>query len=88
MKRQGLRSTLLTLLAAVYLPLSLVTSIFGMNVKEINNGSPSFWYCVVVLGVLAVLTAAVYFGYRWWFRKRDARRAAERTEESKIYKLA
>lgn len=88
MKRQGLQSTLLTLLAAIYLPLSLVTSTFGMNVKEINGGSPPFWYCVVVLGLLAILTAAVYFGYRWFYRKRDARRAAERTEESKVYKIA
>ena len=29
----------LTLIAAVYLPLTLVTGIFGMNIKEINDGT-------------------------------------------------
>ena len=37
MKRQGRRATLLTLLALLavnYLPLTLVTGIFGINIKE------------------------------------------------------
>jgi len=88
MKRQSLQSTLLTLLAAIYFPLSLVTGIFGMNIKEIKGGGPPFWCCLVALGVLALATGTVYFGYRQLYRSSDARKAAERAEESKIYKLA
>jgi Mg2+ and Co2+ transporter CorA len=42
MKRQSRRATVLTLLAAFYLPLSLVTGIFGMNIKEFDDVKPSF----------------------------------------------
>lgn len=42
MKQQAERATLLTLLAVVYLPLTLVTGIFGMNIKETNQGTPTF----------------------------------------------
>ncbi|KAI6906629.1 hypothetical protein KC318_g5295 [Hortaea werneckii] len=38
------RATVLTFLACIYLPLSLVTGIFGMNIKEINGGAPSCFY--------------------------------------------
>jgi hypothetical protein len=47
------RATVLTLLACIYLPLSLVTGIFGMNIKEINGGTPSWWFCLVALAVIA-----------------------------------
>lgn len=36
-KRQAERATLLTLVAAVHLPLNLVSSIFGMNIREIDG---------------------------------------------------
>lgn len=36
-KQQAERATLLSLLAAVYLPLTLVTGIFGMNIADIDH---------------------------------------------------
>ena len=64
MKKQAARATLLTVLAAIYLPLSLVTGIFGMNIKEINNGVPSFWACILGVVVIGGLTASGIFGFR------------------------
>jgi Mg2+ and Co2+ transporter CorA len=40
--KQAEIATMLTLLAAVYLPLQLVTGIFGMNIAEINDGVPAW----------------------------------------------
>ena len=40
---QTRRSTALTTLAAIYSPLSLATGVFGMNIWEINQGSPRWW---------------------------------------------
>lgn len=64
MKQQARRATLLTILAVIYLPLTLVTGISGMNIKEINAGAPLAWACVVALIVIVGATAAGYFGYR------------------------
>lgn len=52
---QARRSTALTALAAVYLPLSLTTGIFGMNIWEINAGIPKWWAVVAIgIGLLVV----------------------------------
>ncbi|KAF2173430.1 hypothetical protein M409DRAFT_48409 [Zasmidium cellare ATCC 36951] len=56
------RSTTLTQLAAVYLPLSLATSIFGMNIKEINESPLSVWVVFVALAILAVGTVLLLLG--------------------------
>ncbi|CAK3909492.1 Magnesium transport, transmembrane region [Lecanosticta acicola] len=57
--KEARRSALLTQLATVYLPLSLVTSIFGMNVREISDPIPSIWVCVVTLVIVGGFTAAL-----------------------------
>ena len=54
--RRGAR---LTQLATIYVPLSFVTGIFGMNIKEINGSSLPAWTAVVALVVVAILTAAL-----------------------------
>ncbi|KAF2444033.1 hypothetical protein P171DRAFT_485501 [Karstenula rhodostoma CBS 690.94] len=53
-KKQAERSTMLTLLAAVYLPLTLATGIFGMNIQEINGATPRWWVVIVVTAVLFI----------------------------------
>jgi hypothetical protein len=57
-KKQAQRSTMLTLLAAIYLPLTLATGIFGMNIQEINGGAPRWWFVVVVTAILFVPSIA------------------------------
>jgi hypothetical protein len=58
-KVQAKRATALTALAAVYLPLSLATGVFGMNISEINGGIPKYW-AVLALG-LGLLVASLPF---------------------------
>lgn len=53
---QARRSTALTALAAIYLPLSLTTGVFGMNTLEIEKGVPKYW-AVLAMGIgLLVVT--------------------------------
>jgi hypothetical protein len=61
---QARRSAWLTQLASVYLPLSVVTGVFGMNLKEISEGPPRWWWAVVVLVVLVVGTVGVYYALK------------------------
>lgn len=54
--RQSRISTLLALLATVFLPASLVTGIFGMNLKELNDSGVHAWVCVVTAFVVGAVT--------------------------------
>ena len=79
-KQQTERATLLTLIAAVYLPLTLVTGIFGMNIKDIDDGKPSWRACGEVLAVVAACTIVFVFAYRYWRRWQRGRQERERLE--------
>jgi Mg2+ and Co2+ transporter CorA len=63
-KRHAHRGQLLTQLACFYLPLSLVTGIFGMNVREINGSPLSIWTSIVALLVISTVTATAFVIYR------------------------
>jgi len=56
--------TKLTKLAVIFVPLSFVTSVFSMNVKELNtaDGGPPVWSWAMTSVVTGVLT----FGFFWW----------------------
>jgi hypothetical protein len=79
-KTQTERATLLTLLAAVYLPLTLVTGIFGMNIKDISDGNPTWRHCGEVLAVTAACTIVFVLAYRQWRVWRRAQQEKERSE--------
>lgn len=66
MKRQSRRATFLTLLAAFYLPLTLVTGIFGMNIKEFDGeNAPPLYLCFEALFAVVAVTV-IFFGlYRY-----------------------
>ncbi|SMR63118.1 unnamed protein product [Zymoseptoria tritici ST99CH_3D1] len=91
-RKNSERSTQLTLLAAIYLPLTLATGVFGehsyhvglvrvlaydriilgMNIKEINGGTPRFWW-VLVLAVLLLIPSGIFITYILLTSKRDKR---------------
>jgi Mg2+ and Co2+ transporter CorA len=83
-KQQTERATLLTLLAAVYLPLTLVTGIFGMNIKDINDGNPDWRACGEVLAVVAACTIVFVAAYRRW---RVWRRGLEGRDQVEHFKI-
>jgi hypothetical protein len=62
---QAVRTVRLTQLAFVYIPLTFVTSIFGMNVRELNEPLLPLWVCIVTLFVVAVATAALFGSYKF-----------------------
>jgi Mg2+ and Co2+ transporter CorA len=83
MKQQAARTTLLTSLAVIYLPLQLITGIFGMNIQEITGDArPRWWAYLIALGVGGVLTFLVYLGVKWW-QWRDSLRKKRDGEKEK-----
>lgn len=65
MKTQSRRATLLTLLAAFYLPLTLVTGIFGMNIKEFDTAKPPFKLCFGAFFAVITVTLVCYGLFRY-----------------------
>jgi hypothetical protein len=63
--RQTTWTVALTVLAAVYLPMTLVTGIFGMNITEISSEAtaPNAWWAVGAWVVVASLTVAGILSY-------------------------
>jgi len=62
---QAERTAKLTQLAFVYIPLTFVTSIFGMNVRELVDPVPPVWVCIVTLVIVATATAAIFGSYKY-----------------------
>ena len=65
MKRQTEWMVALALLAAIYLPMTLVTGIFGMNISEINADEtlPSRWAALKTWGVVFGATVSCLLVY-------------------------
>lgn len=74
-KEQAQRGEMLTQLAFIYLPLSFVTGVFGMNVSEINGSPLSVWVVLVVLLITIACTGTILVGLSWrqWPGRRKVR---------------
>lgn len=77
------RSARLTQLATIYVPLSFVTGIFGMNVKEINGSALPLWVSVLTLVVVGIITAVTLGIMSWIPKLRMNYRIERKTAESK-----
>jgi Mg2+ and Co2+ transporter CorA len=70
--RQTKWTIALALLAALYLPMTLVTGIYGMDIKEISEDKGRPWWWVVVTWVLTMVITVGIFGqyafveWRWY----------------------
>jgi hypothetical protein len=56
----------LTKLASFFVPLAFVTSVFGMNVKELQENFPSIFVFVVAAVVISLATYATMFWSTMW----------------------
>jgi hypothetical protein len=64
-KEQARQGQMITRLAFLYVPLSFVTSVFGMNVKEINGSPLPMWVPVASFLVVSVCTLGIYVLWIW-----------------------
>lgn len=86
---QTRQSIFLSRLAAVYLPLSVATGVFGMNLREINGAMPRAWaFVVVLLGLLLLTAGPFYFGNQRAILKSGLERKLQnnRAEDNFVYK--
>ena len=64
-KEQAQQGQMTTRLAFLYVPLSFVTGIFGMNVKEINGSPLPMWVPVAAFLVVSACTLGILFLRKW-----------------------
>ena len=50
-----------TILAFIYVPINLATSVFGMNLQQLNQNGQNFWSFVVTAIVALLITGLVWF---------------------------
>jgi hypothetical protein len=79
--QQSLRATQLTILASIYVPLSFVTGIFGMNLKELNGSSLSIWVLFVAVVIAAIITAMIL-----WILLEQPKHKEKEKEDNKNHK--
>lgn len=70
---QGIRGQRLTFLAFLYIPLTFVTGVFGMNIYEINGSPLSVWVPATVLAITLLLTGLIFMAYATWEKYRQRR---------------
>ena len=82
MKKQTTWTMVLTVLAAIYLPMTLVTGIFGMNITEISTDAttPNAWWAFGTWAVVFAVTLGgilVYVATRKWKAREKRKRKAD-----------
>ena len=82
--QQSLRTTQLTVLASIYVPLSFVTGIFGMNMKEFNGSKLSIWVFVVTIVVAVMVTAVIFCVLQMRSKQKDIVKVDRKGEVDKV----
>lgn len=77
---QSQRASRLTTLAFIYVPLSFVTGVFGMNVQQINHTGLNIWVCFVTIVGVVIVTIPIFLAVKFYEDKKDARRKAVDSE--------
>jgi hypothetical protein len=81
--QQSLRATQLTILASIYVPLSFVTGIFGMNLKELNGSSLPIWVFFVGVVIATIVTAIIFLGLQVHSKKDENKGNGKKPSEHK-----
>jgi Mg2+ and Co2+ transporter CorA len=71
---QARRGSQLTFLAFIYVPLSFVTGIFGMNIQQINGSGLNIWVCFVALVPVIFVTVLVFLAVKLYGSRKGARK--------------
>ena len=80
--QQALRATQLTILASIYVPLSFVTGVFGMNLKQLNGSGLSIWVFFVGIVIATIVTAVIFLGLQVHSKQKGSRRDAKKANDT------
>ena len=91
---QGVNNLLVTVLAFIYVPLNLATSIFGMNIQQLNQNGQNIWVFFTTAIVALVLTGGswlcsklTYEAIAWYKERASAKEANDEEEKRREYGL-
>jgi hypothetical protein len=81
---QAQRASRLTVLAFIYVPLSFVTGIFGMNIQQINGSGLSIWVCFVAVAAAVFVTLPVFWVVNLYGNRNNGRETGKSTRNSEV----
>lgn len=91
---QGINNVLVTVLAFIYVPLNLATSIFGMNIQQLNQNGQNLWVFFTTAVVALALTGgswlcskSTYEAVAWYKEMAVATEANDEEERKREYGL-
>jgi magnesium transporter len=63
------RLRILTIISAIFMPLTLIAGIYGMNFENMPELSESYAYFIVLIGMgVFAIAMLVFFIWKGWFR--------------------
>lgn len=93
---QVFNHVLVTILAFVYVPINLATSIFGMNIKQLNGNGQNLWVFFTTVVVALVITGGSWLSFNrfvkgeavaWYKERATTKRLSDETEYKREYGL-
>lgn len=71
-----------TLIGTLFLPLNVITGLFGMNVNVPGQGKNNWFYGI--LGCMALLVLAAFTTVKWWLSRMERREVAQASDKKSI----
>ncbi|OBA16996.1 cora-domain-containing protein [Metschnikowia bicuspidata var. bicuspidata NRRL YB-4993] len=71
-----------TMIGTMFLPLNVITGLFGMNVKVLGEGQEGWFWGII--GFMVVLVVASFVGVKYWLRKMEAQAEDKETSKKSI----
>ena len=76
--QQSLRATQLIILASIYVPLSFVIGVFGMNLKQLSGSGLSLWVFFVGIVIATIVTATIFLALQVHSKQKGSRSNAKK----------
>lgn len=81
--QQATKANRITVLAFIYVPLSFVTGIFGMNLNSVNGSPLPYWACLIASAAVVVITGGFWL-IHYYVSQQKKKRQEQRKKAEKM----
>lgn len=70
----------LTIIGTVFVPLNLITGLFGMNVLIPGKQGSTYWWFVGIVLFMVFMSVSVFALFKWWIRLNEKKKETEESD--------
>lgn len=70
----------LTIIGTVFVPLNLITGLFGMNVLIPGKQGSTYWWFVGIVLFMVFISVSVFALFKWWIRLNEKKKETEESD--------